>query len=165
MFKLHSLFKDNGCLLIYNQDSVECHDQYTDKIYQKFTNVCRRGSISKKINFERIFIENLIFKGNEHFLCNNDKDETIESLEQYSAGIESNCTSIGTQTPSVQDANIQTTPSLESLCESPSELNDKFNSCSHARLRNFINYSRLDSSTKASSIESSVRDESTQCNF
>lgn len=103
------------------------------------------------------------FLDNEHFFNNNDKDVTIESLE-HSTGFESNCTSIGTQTPSVKDANVQTTPSLESLCESSSELNDKFSSCSHSRIRNYINYSRLGSSPKVSSIESSVKDESTQCN-
>lgn len=101
----------------------------------------------------------------EHCLSNNFNDVTTESLEQYSTGFESNCTSIGTQTPSVHDANVQTTQSLESLSETPSVLNDKFNLCTHAHLRNFINYSRLFGNSKASSLESSVKEESTQCEF
>jgi hypothetical protein len=88
------------------------------------------------------------------------------SIELNSIGAESNCTSVGTQTHS-RDANIQTTHSLESI-ESPSELNDKFCTFSNKHARNHINYNRLDNSEfiKAeSSLESSVKDESTQCRY
>jgi hypothetical protein len=87
----------------------------------------------------------------------------IDSLELNSIGAESTSTSIGTQTHS-RDANVQT-ESLESL-DTPSELNDKFGAFSNRRVRNYVNYNRLDNSdcTKAeSSLESSVKDESTQC--
>ena len=94
----------------------------------------------------------------------------IDSIELSSIGAETNsiCTSVSTQTPSVKDATIQTTHSLESLtAESPSDLNLKFSSFSNRRIRNYINYSKLVNSefTKTSSIESSFKDESTQCNF
>ena len=97
------------------------------------------------------------------FLDEDDDEAALkdDNLEQCSAGRESCCTSVGTQTPSIQDANIQTTPSLES---SISEItNEKFHQLSRTRIRNLKNYNRLDSSTKVSSFESSVRDESTQC--
>lgn len=44
---IRNKLKDNGSLFIYNQDYSQ--DQNAEKIYQKFTNVCRRGSISKTI--------------------------------------------------------------------------------------------------------------------
>lgn len=94
----------------------------------------------------------------------------IDSIELNSIGAESNsiCTSVGTQTPSVKDATIQTTQSIESLTEeSPSDLNFKFSSFSNRRIRNYINYSKLVNRefTKTSSIDSSYKDESTQCKF
>lgn len=103
-------------------------------------------------------------------ILENEPNFNIDSIEQSSIGAETNsiCTSVGTQTPSVKDATIQTTHSLESLtAESPSDLNLKFSSFSNRRIRNYINYSKLVNSefTKTSSIESSFKDESTQCNL
>ncbi|KAG5678651.1 hypothetical protein PVAND_008307 [Polypedilum vanderplanki] len=137
---------NDDCFFTHNQLALECKDEKclcADRFYQRFTNVCRRESIPNE-SLSNYFID--------------------YSLELNSIGAESNCTSIGTQTHS-RDANIQT-ESLESL-DTPSELNEKLGSFSNTskRVRNYINYNRLDNSdyTKAeSSLESSVKDESTQ---
>ncbi|KAL7051483.1 hypothetical protein ACKWTF_004479 [Chironomus riparius] len=140
--KIINLNDEKDCFLV-GQISFECKEvkcQCADGFYQRFSNVCRRESIQ-----------------NEPF--------NIDSIELSSIGAETNsiCTSVSTQTPSVKDATIQTTHSLESLtAESPSDL--KFSSFSNRRIRNYINYSKLVNSefTKTSSIESSFKDESTQ---
>jgi hypothetical protein len=73
--------------------------------------------------------------------------------------------SVGTQTSLIKDAIIQTSNSLESVTETLSDFNYKLKSFSNRRLRNFINYNKLGDSecTRNSSIESSFKDESTQC--
>lgn len=90
-------------------------------------------------------------------VVNADGAETDSSCTNYV------CTSsIGTQTASLRNAAVQTTQSLESLSDSPIQL-DKSSSFSNRRIRNYFKYNKLDNSdgTKFSSLD----EESTQCEF
>lgn len=90
-------------------------------------------------------------------VVNADCAETDSSCTNYG------CTSsIGTQTASLRNAAVQTTQSLESLSDSPIQL-DKSSSFSNRRIRNYFKYNKLDNSdgTKFSSLD----EESTQCEF
>lgn len=90
-------------------------------------------------------------------VVNADCVETDSSCTNYV------CTSsIGTQTASLRNAAVQTTQSLESLGDSPVQL-EKSSSFSNRRIRNYFKYNKLDNSdgTKFSSLD----EESTQCEF
>lgn len=88
-------------------------------------------------------------------IVNADCVETDSTCTNYA------CTSsVGTQTASLRNAAVQTTHSLESLSDSPVQL-DKSSSFSNRRIRNYFKYNKLDNSdaTKFSSPDG----ESTQC--
>ncbi|CRL03034.1 CLUMA_CG016428, isoform A [Clunio marinus] len=131
------------CFFGYNRDSVECRDgkcQCAEGFYQRFTNVCRRESLN-----------------GEPCIVNADCVETDSSCNNYVC-----TTSVGTQTLSLRNAGVQTSPSLDSLTDSLPEL-EKSNYFPYKRnIRSYFKYTKLENVDDTGKKFSSIDDESTQ---
>lgn len=92
----------------------------------------------------------VIISDGDSCIVNSDCIETDSTCSNFV------CTSsVATQTSSKRNASVQTTQSIDSLSDGPAQLG-KSNSFSNRHIRNFIRYSKLESTD-------AFDDESTQC--